>query len=80
MCIRDRQMSLLDLAVTGSFPSFTASFGVADSSLATDLTDVIRLADLALLRSKRDGRNRITSAGSAPDGDTDVDAAVTTAT
>jgi len=54
------QRQLHEMSNSGSFPPFTVSFGVAESDLTTDLNEVIRAADLALLRSKREGRNRIT--------------------
>jgi diguanylate cyclase (GGDEF)-like protein len=39
-------------------PIFTASFGIADSSMARDRDSIIRLADEALYRSKQAGRDR----------------------
>ena len=41
-------------------PRFTASFGVADSTMAERLEDVLRIADEALYRSKEQGRDRAT--------------------
>jgi diguanylate cyclase (GGDEF)-like protein len=38
-------------------PIFTASFGIADSSMARDREGIIRLADEALYRSKQAGRD-----------------------
>jgi diguanylate cyclase (GGDEF)-like protein len=39
-------------------PIFTASYGVADSTMARDRENIIRLADEALYRSKQAGRDR----------------------
>src|SRR5688572_22441430 len=39
-------------------PIFTASFGIADSTMARDRETIIRLADEALYRSKQAGRDR----------------------
>jgi diguanylate cyclase (GGDEF)-like protein len=41
-------------------PSFTASFGIADSSMAILFDDIVRVADDALYRSKEAGRDRTT--------------------
>jgi diguanylate cyclase (GGDEF)-like protein len=41
-------------------PIFTASFGIADSSMARDREGIVRLADEALYRSKQAGRDRCT--------------------
>ncbi len=43
-------------------PKSTASFGVAESTMATDFDSVLRIADQALLRAKRTGRDQIISA------------------
>lgn len=51
----------LELAVAcsdGRSPSFTASAGIADTTEATDLADIISLADSRLLRAKDQGRDR----------------------
>lgn len=42
--------------LTGT-PIFTASFGIADSTMARDRETIIRLADEALYRSKQSGRD-----------------------
>jgi hypothetical protein len=42
---------------------FTLSFGVCDATQATDFDDIVRLADEALLRAKRSGRDRIVCHG-----------------
>jgi len=39
-------------------PIFTASFGIADSTMARDRDSIVRLADEALYRSKQAGRDR----------------------
>lgn len=43
----------------GTVPDFTASFGVAHSSDGSSLEEVCRIADSALFRAKRQGRNRV---------------------
>jgi diguanylate cyclase (GGDEF)-like protein len=43
-------------------PIFTASFGIADSTMARDRENIVRLADEALYRSKQAGRDRCTIA------------------
>ncbi len=49
--------------VDGRTPTFTVSAGATDTSQGDDLTELISLADRALLQAKADGRNRtITSA------------------
>ena len=50
--------------VDGRTPTFTVSAGATDTSQGDELTELISLADRALLQAKVDGRNRtITSAG-----------------
>jgi diguanylate cyclase (GGDEF)-like protein len=49
------------LAVSGHVP-FTASFGIADSTMASEFEDLLRIADEALYRSKDLGRDRTTVA------------------
>ena len=52
--------SQLDAAITvGGLPSFTVSFGVTESEPGEDLESVLRRADDALLRAKREGRDRV---------------------
>jgi diguanylate cyclase (GGDEF)-like protein len=55
---RLRQEILLALAAA-TVPGFTASFGVAHSQQAATLEDLCRIADVALFRAKREGRDRI---------------------
>ncbi len=56
----ERIRESLALAVNaGNVPPFTASFGVADSTSAADIEELLRLADNALFQAKRDGRNRV---------------------
>jgi diguanylate cyclase (GGDEF)-like protein len=43
-------------------PIFTASFGIADSTMARDRETLVRLADEALYRSKQAGRDTCTIA------------------
>jgi diguanylate cyclase (GGDEF)-like protein len=50
---------LAETLASGSVPPFTSSFGVAHSDDAASLEDVIRIADAALFRAKREGRNRV---------------------
>jgi diguanylate cyclase (GGDEF)-like protein len=53
---------LIGLLAGGDVPGFTASFGIADSTMADDFDGVLRLADEALLRAKHGGRNRVEAA------------------
>jgi diguanylate cyclase (GGDEF)-like protein len=50
---------LIGVLTGGDVPGFTASFGLADSSMADDFDAVLRIADEALLRAKNSGRNRV---------------------
>lgn len=59
--IRERLAELL--AVAGVVVPFTLSFGVCDSTQATDFDEIVRLADEALLRAKRSGRDRVVCHG-----------------
>jgi diguanylate cyclase (GGDEF)-like protein len=52
------RMELEASLVDGRNPSFTVSAGIADSGDAKDFTDMITLADIALMQAKSDGRNR----------------------
>jgi diguanylate cyclase (GGDEF)-like protein len=50
------------LQATDTAP-FTASFGVTDSRCASELDDIVRLADDALMAAKAQGRNRVVVSG-----------------
>ena len=43
----------------GAVPPLTASFGVAPATDGDTLEDLCRVADAALFRAKREGRNRV---------------------
>ena len=61
--IRER----LALTLTsGTVPSFTASFGIADGGPGIEFDEVVAEADTALYQAKRAGRNRVIVAGAAP--------------
>jgi diguanylate cyclase (GGDEF)-like protein len=51
--------ALVDASERAELPTMTASFGVVDSSLATDVDTAVRLADEALLTAKTRGRDRV---------------------
>jgi len=53
------QEQLLVTLAGGAVPGFTASFGVAHSTDAPSLEELCRVADTALFRAKREGRNRV---------------------
>jgi diguanylate cyclase (GGDEF)-like protein len=55
---RIQEQLVLSLSA-GSVPPFTASFGVAHATDADTLEDLCRVADVALFRAKREGRNRV---------------------
>ena len=55
---RVREQLVLAIAA-GPVPGFTASFGVSHSDEWTDLEELLRAADSALFRAKREGRNRV---------------------
>lgn len=59
--VADRLRETLALShVNGTTPSFTASFGIADSAVHGDEFDILlNAADVALLDAKRAGRDRI---------------------
>jgi diguanylate cyclase (GGDEF)-like protein len=52
--------SLAQAHLMSNTPIFTASFGIADSTMARDRETIVRLADEALYRSKQAGRDRCT--------------------
>ncbi len=51
--------SLMQALSTGEVPTFTASFGLADSTLAIGFDEIVRLSDAALYRAKQAGRDRL---------------------
>ena len=53
------QQEVLLALTAGTVPGFTASFGVAHSSQAPSLEEICRIADGALYRAKREGRDRV---------------------
>ena len=56
----------------GSVPSFTVSFGLAASDPGLTFGEVIEAADQALLRAKREGRDRIIVAATEPTADAGI--------
>ncbi len=60
----DRLRQHLSVTVAGgSTPAFTASFGIADTSMTNDLEELVNMADEALLHAKKTGRNKTVIAG-----------------
>jgi diguanylate cyclase (GGDEF)-like protein len=53
------QQELLVTVAGGAVAPFTVSFGVASSDDASTLEELCRVADSALFRAKREGRNRV---------------------
>ena len=56
--LRD-QLKTATAAAGAGTPTFTASFGLADSTYTADPVDVTALADTALLQAKAEGKNRL---------------------
>jgi diguanylate cyclase (GGDEF)-like protein len=54
--VRER---LLEAVGTTFIPEFSVSIGLADSTWSSDLTDVLRAADHALMQAKAQGRDRL---------------------
>jgi len=52
------QLSLAARLELGDGPTFTSSFGVSDTSMASDFDSVLRIADAGLLAAKDQGRDR----------------------
>jgi len=52
-------------ASSGGAPTFTASFGIADRRHGSTLDEILKHADDALLRAKREGKNRVLLAAPA---------------
>ncbi len=64
--VLDRIRHALESAtVNAGLPSFTTSFGVASSTVADSLEDIIRVADAGLFAAKQAGRNRVVFADQA---------------
>ena len=61
--VMNRIRTALANVLRGGHVVFTASFGVTDSTRASALQDLIRLADMGLYASKAGGRDRITIGG-----------------
>jgi diguanylate cyclase (GGDEF)-like protein len=61
---------LQDAVGTAMIPSFTVSMGVADSTWSSDLSDVLRAADHALMEAKAQGRDRLVIADPPASGST----------
>ena len=57
------QENLLVALAGANIPPFTASFGVADSTMAADLDELVALADDSLMEAKRQGRDGVVIAG-----------------
>jgi diguanylate cyclase (GGDEF)-like protein len=60
VAVLDRiRAALVEAGERAELPELTASFGVADTDLASDLDDLVQLADEALLVAKARGRDRV---------------------
>jgi diguanylate cyclase (GGDEF)-like protein len=53
------QERLIDALADARVPPFTVSLGLVDSTSADDLSELLTLADQALMQAKADGRDRI---------------------
>lgn len=65
--IQRARASLAEALVASGRPPFTASFGIADSQMAGQFEDVVRIADAALYAAKEAGRDRANIGGSVPE-------------
>lgn len=64
--VLDRIRQALESATDkAGLPSFTTSFGIASSTVADSLEDIIRVADAGLFAAKQAGRNRVVFADQA---------------
>ncbi|TLY74156.1 MAG: diguanylate cyclase, partial [Gammaproteobacteria bacterium] len=54
---------LAERLLAGSIPTFTASFGIADTTMSPRLEELLRLADEALYCAKEAGRDCAVIAG-----------------
>ncbi len=57
---------LAEKLLVGAIPHFTASFGIADTSMGTRFEQLLRMADEALYRAKESGRDCVRVAGGQP--------------
>jgi diguanylate cyclase (GGDEF)-like protein len=57
--LRRMQAELAREIGNGTVPHFTVSYGIAHSDQASSLEEICRIADAALFRAKREGRNRV---------------------
>ena len=57
--LRRMQESLVVALADGSVPGFTVSYGVTDTTQTVTLEELCRIADGALFRAKREGRDRV---------------------
>ncbi|MDW3216375.1 MAG: GGDEF domain-containing protein [Ilumatobacteraceae bacterium] len=53
------QQRLAEALTDAQLPTFTVSIGLVDSSYGSDLSELVNLADRALMQAKSDGRDRI---------------------
>ena len=67
VAVLERLRTCLAESHVGSHPSFTVSFGVADSTQGETLEQVVKVADSALYQSKSGGRDLITAGASLVD-------------
>ena len=58
-CCTGSANASLDAVGTALIPEFSVSIGLADSTWSSDLTDVLRAADHALMEAKAQGRDRL---------------------